>query len=342
MLSFFKNMFSRKSSKSSNLDSNFVAPFFFRIFLNKYIYSKSVIVSRLNKYSLVSKISRDVNKVFFYLFFFIILFYNFVYVYWLDLDDELLFLGFSLILLIFVSSFFVVNIFLLKSLDNNIVSKFDRIKKDMKKIKSGGFSQKINVNASDEINDLVFFINNLLSKLESSIECEKEKSLIDPLTSCHNRRAMNANFEYIKNKIIRDKTNMDLLLLDLDHFKKVNDRYGHNVGDKVLIEFVKIVKESLRIHDFVYRVGGEEFLIIFPNINRETSLKILDRIKKNIEQKIQKSIKELDMKITFSGGLISSNNYDLREEDVLNNMIKDADELLYKAKNKGRNRIISI
>lgn len=140
--------------------------------------------------------------------------------------------------------------------------------------------------------------------------------------------------------MIRDKRTMSIVVLDLDHFKKVNDKYGHKVGDQVLIEFVKIVQECVRNHDFVYRIGGEEFVVIFTKITKQKTAKILTRLKKNISYKLKKAVPILEESVTVSGGFVSSTNYDLNKKNVLSNMVDDADKLLYEAKKTGRDKIL--
>jgi len=115
-------------------------------------------------------------------------------------------------------------------------------------------------------------------------------------------------------------------MLDIDFFKKINDTYGHQVGDEILKYFANTIKNSIRKSDYLVRYGGEEFLLFLPNIVKEEAKLILYKIKKNL-----KPYKGINF--TFSAGIAS-------EGDKLAEMIKIADEKLYQAKRDGRNKIV--
>ena len=207
-------------------------------------------------------------------------------------------------------------------------------------------SDMVELISANEENALEFIQLNqgmahMMQKFNTLIRQEKKQSCIDPLTSCYNRRAMTINFDYIVKKSVREDKTFALAILDLDRFKRVNDTYGHNVGDKVLIEFSKIIKENIRKCDFLYRIGGEEFLIIFTDIDDEKIKYIFSRLSKNVPYRLKKAINEIDMEITMSGGVVFSKEYDINKDPkiLLDSMLKSADELLYKAKSDGRNRV---
>ena len=120
-----------------------------------------------------------------------------------------------------------------------------------------------------------------------------------------------------------------LAFIDLDHFKRVNDKYGHQKGDWVLIEMVKIFNDGFRDSDFIARIGGEEFAIILPQINIADASSVLERIRENVE-------KHFDINITISVGLIEFSS-ELTECDIY----KACDDLLYQAKRSGRNKIVT-
>jgi diguanylate cyclase (GGDEF)-like protein len=158
----------------------------------------------------------------------------------------------------------------------------------------------------------------------------KNISLMDDLTNTYNRR-------YIMNyssKILSRKRDLSLVLFDLDFFKKINDTYGHDTGDKVLKELSNVVKENLRNGDKLARIGGEEFLILF-NLNQEKSERAAERVRLLIESYIFRTI-ECNIRVTASFGVSST-------ETTKNHNLKDiydsADKLLYKAKESGRNKV---
>ncbi len=166
----------------------------------------------------------------------------------------------------------------------------------------------------------------------------------DKLTSMIARN----EFEFeINNVLLSKPKQISILMLDIDHFKKINDTYGHKVGDKILSDFSKIILKNIRstnraknIRDIPLRWGGEEFVIILCNTNLENSLKIAERIKKNVEKNnfiINKKI----IKITTSIGVINSKQLLKKKysKKYILNLISLADQQLYFAKNSGRNKI---
>lgn len=154
----------------------------------------------------------------------------------------------------------------------------------------------------------------------------------DTLTQLHNRLASN---EYLHQEFLRMKrthTPFSVALLDIDHFKNVNDTYGHDVGDTVLIHVAKILKNVARTTDFVARFGGEEFLLILPETLQEGAYSIAEKIRIAIENSDSSTVKN----ITLSIGVATASIEDANEDYV----VKIADKALYQAKNEGRNRVI--
>jgi diguanylate cyclase (GGDEF)-like protein len=122
-------------------------------------------------------------------------------------------------------------------------------------------------------------------------------------------------------------------IVDIDHFKKINDTLGHLTGDDVLKEIATIIKSTVRSNDLVFRFGGEEFIILFPETNLENANIVMQRIRTVIESH---SFMGVPWKVTASGGFTT-----LSDADSPDSMLKRSDELLYKAKADGRNRIYS-
>ncbi|MCL1471752.1 diguanylate cyclase [Argonema antarcticum] len=156
----------------------------------------------------------------------------------------------------------------------------------------------------------------------------------DPLTGVWNRRYLLTLCEQEINRAYRYKRLFSLLMLDLDHFKQINDIYGHAVGDEVLIAMTKVVQYCLREVDFWGRFGGEEFVVILPETNLDAAVDVAERIRQNLE-KTAISVEGEQVKITVSIG-VSSYQLDDQKIDVV---LQRADKALYEAKNQGRNRI---
>ncbi len=158
----------------------------------------------------------------------------------------------------------------------------------------------------------------------------KRLSITDNLTQAYTRTKYE---EVIKREIERTKrynTTLSVAIFDIDHFKKVNDTYGHNAGDYVLKEMASIVNKSLRATDYLVRWGGEEFLILAPDTDLTGTKVMAERIRKAIENH---TFNEAG-KVTASFGVAQ-----IKEEDTEATFVKKADDALYKAKEKGRNRV---
>ena len=162
----------------------------------------------------------------------------------------------------------------------------------------------------------------------------KNQATRDPLTSLYNRRY----FEDEVNKQILEakaqKQPYTVLMLDADHFKNVNDTYGHKTGDKVLIELATTAERALRDNDIVARYGGEEFVVFLPGIHAEQGRIVADRLRQSISKQVVYSDAKQPVTFTVSIGVSSSDI-----SDNVDTLIKTADEALYKAKQNGRNRV---
>ncbi|MDA3855253.1 MAG: sensor domain-containing diguanylate cyclase [Candidatus Woesearchaeota archaeon] len=303
---------------------------------NYYKYSSRV----FKRSTLKSKIKKDLVWGFFlssFLGFFVFVSHSFIIEarsIW-EIFIESLIYFFNLIIILIVFDFYLYN-----SINKNLFVRFKNIQEEMKEIMKGNLSKRISNEGEDELDEMIYFTNDLLDKLEQHIENEKKYSLIDPLTNCYNRRALTINSESVLSYSDREKKNFTIAVMDLDNFKTVNDTHGHKVGDDVLVTFSKVIKGILRKHDSVYRIGGEEFMILLSDINVAASKKILERLRKDIPYQIKKQVAEISCNVTFSCGFVNSRKYNLKNEETINKMIEDADVLSYKAKKSGKDKIV--
>ena len=163
---------------------------------------------------------------------------------------------------------------------------------------------------------------------------EKKKliteSLTDPLTGILNRRAILEELSQRMNHHLYDFEHLSILMLDIDFFKKINDNYGHIVGDKVLIKVSEIISQLIRGFDTVGRYGGEEFLVILPNTNSENAYKAAERIRKKIEETEFDDIEHLTVSIGFTS----------YADESIESLINKTDQNLYEAKRTGRNKVV--
>lgn len=159
-----------------------------------------------------------------------------------------------------------------------------------------------------------------------------QSAFIDSLTGVKNRSAFDANFSRDIEFNRRKRSNLSLLVLDVDFFKKINDHYGHAAGDQVLKEIADAVEQTIRSSDALYRYGGEEFVVVLNDTNIAGAKLLAKRIRQNVEQLRIKSLK--DLRITLSVGVSA-----MREDDTPQSLFERADIALYQAKQNGRNQV---
>lgn len=153
----------------------------------------------------------------------------------------------------------------------------------------------------------------------------------DELTKILNRRMVYSRLEEEISRANRFQTPLSILLMDIDHFKRVNDQYGHLRGDDVLVKVAATISTEARNYDIVGRYGGEEFLVVLPNTEQEEALIVAQRIRK----RISRLEFENDLRVTISGGLKTYQGGSATE------FLNQTDELLYKAKEQGRDQIVN-
>ena len=177
-------------------------------------------------------------------------------------------------------------------------------------------------------------LNKQIEELERELQITKEEYLYDFLTSVLNRRAYEVEAKKTEKKFFIFETNFAIVFFDIDHFKKINDKYGHACGDEILKSFAKILKELTRKEDIVARYGGEEFVALINFRDKIELIRYIKRVK-NAFLNSTFIYKEHKINITFSAGVTFRNNYN----SIVDAQTK-ADELLYEAKNRGRDKVI--
>lgn len=182
------------------------------------------------------------------------------------------------------------------------------------------------------------FLQGLSLSLRNAITYNQLQKLAanDPLTNLYNRRFGMVRLTEEYSRAVRSNLPIGIIMFDIDHFKVVNDTYGHTVGDKALVNVSNIARMAIREGDFLIRYGGEEFLVILPGASKEDTNYVAERLRHMIEDS---SIKygELQIKITISAGYSSFPENDVTDE---NNLVTIADKALYNAKESGRNKVI--
>ena len=158
----------------------------------------------------------------------------------------------------------------------------------------------------------------------------------DPLTGIANRRAFLEHAEHIFKSCQRYQTEMTLMMLDLDFFKSINDKYGHQCGDQALIHFAETVKVELRESDLFGRLGGEEFCVLLQQASRPEAMLVAERIRAHIQSMPLSTAAGEEFSLTVSIGIATYRP----EDDRLGRLLERSDKALYQAKSHGRNQVI--
>ena len=157
----------------------------------------------------------------------------------------------------------------------------------------------------------------------------------DQLTGLFNRSQLQSSMSEEKARADRSRKTFSILMLDLDHFKQINDNFGHQVGDKVLQHFAKILRSSIRQNDTAIRFGGEEFLVILPLTTTKTAIELANRICSTIAKSTVKNNDDQNIHYTVSIGVATYPDDGRKPSDLLSYV----DKALYKAKKTGRNKV---
>jgi diguanylate cyclase (GGDEF)-like protein len=175
------------------------------------------------------------------------------------------------------------------------------------------------------------------ARLEAQIERSRAASFQadaqrDQLTGLGNRRHLDHRLPMLLEVAREQKLPLTVALVDLDHFKQINDRFGHAVGDKVLVEMAHKLRENTRTSDVLARIGGEEFLVVFADMSPEQAFEVCDRLRLRVEEHHWHTLAE-GLSVTLSVGLSHAPPYELAT------LFEEADKAMYRAKQGGRNRV---
>ncbi|MEM8935711.1 MAG: PleD family two-component system response regulator [Pseudomonadota bacterium] len=177
-----------------------------------------------------------------------------------------------------------------------------------------------------------------VDQLRSSFQASLEMAVTDQLTGLYNRRYLASHLSAMFDRAHWTGRPMSVMILDIDHFKRINDNFGHDSGDEVIQQFAHRISNSIRGMDLACRYGGEEFVIAMPDTDLSFANVVAERLRKEVAGapfKIRGGQKDLE--VTTSIGIASTENGS--EEDNAQKLIKRADEALYEAKSNGRNRV---
>jgi diguanylate cyclase (GGDEF)-like protein len=227
---------------------------------------------------------------------------------------------------------FAIGVVVYVGLQGHVAQRMRSLVQVFTKAQEGDFSARYDEGA-DQMPDAVTVIGRAYNKMRAHLEAIV---LTDPLSGCFNRRGLNQLAEREVSRAIRAKKNIAVLAIDVDHFKHVNDEFGHLTGDEVIREVGALLRETAREIDVVARIGGEEFTILAPDSNDEGALILAERVMQAFRGHQFRSLPP-DRRITTSVGVAAA---PARDDEVAKTLLARADEALYVAKRNGRDRAV--
>ena len=174
----------------------------------------------------------------------------------------------------------------------------------------------------------------LVVKLDEAQRTLKRQATTDELTGLRNRRRTMSRLDEEFQRACRLQDPLCLIIIDIDHFKRVNDSYGHLFGDVVLKHVAARMQDTVRKYDIIGRIGGEEFLIITPGTSIEDAVTLAERLREEVGR-VPVTDRDVNVDVTVSAGIASL----IEGEDSIETLLRRADTALYKAKREGRNRV---
>jgi len=215
----------------------------------------------------------------------------------------------------------------------DLVDKTDEDKRSVTLIGYDGQPKAYNISLSHidykNSSSCLMTLTDITKRNIQKIDAEK-KAYYDSLTGIYNRAKFDELFDYEINRVKRYGNDASVVILDIDHFKKFNDRYGHLIGDEVLILLSKVISENIRKTDIFARWGGEEFVLLLQETKPEDAQKIVEKLRSLISNTHHKSAGE----VTASFGITGITSF-----DTIESALKRCDIALYRAKENGRNRV---
>lgn len=192
----------------------------------------------------------------------------------------------------------------------------------------------------DDLNLMLRIVDHAAIAIERTSLYQKmqELSITDDLTKLFNTRYLNRTLEIEISRAVRHRTSLSLIFMDVDHFKTINDNYGHLVGSKLLVEMGQLLIKRLRTVDIVARYGGDEFVIVLPQTPPDSAIQIAERIRKSIERNLFLKKEGYSLNLTASFGVASYPESAKSKEELLNL----ADEAMYRVKYHTRNGVYAI
>jgi two-component system cell cycle response regulator len=175
-------------------------------------------------------------------------------------------------------------------------------------------------------------------RLRDNVQLSLELAVTDTLTGLHNRRYFETHAAAALEHALQRNRPLSLLILDIDHFKAINDSWGHTAGDEVLREFAHRIRKNLRGVDLPCRIGGEEFVVVMPDTDMGVAAAVAERVRRKIEREyftVENGARAINVTVSIGAASLSP------ADDSLPALLKRADQALYRAKRDGRNRVVA-
>ena len=269
--------------------------------------------------------------------------YFFVYRDFTDLTAKALLGGLKNVLLFYAPPMFIILSLLLVIL-SRIYLRIERTLKVIELVKSKRF-EEIKKEGAEKIRDeidrirlavieMAEEIKSYVDTLSKEIDLYTNKAYTDSLTEVFNRRAFEEFGRKFIEKMMSIGKPVSVLMIDIDNFKEVNDKFGHQVGDMVLSGIAKTIKEALRDSDMVFRYGGEEFVVILPGTGLKGAVKAAENVRRRVEM-TKFMINDREVSLTVSIGVA-----EVKKGEGVDRLIDRADRNLYEAKRRGKNRVV--
>ncbi len=222
---------------------------------------------------------------------------------------------------------------LLTRVQTNLQERLGRLVTMFERGEEGDFTDAYDV-AADARPDAITSVGRAYNRMRTQLA---GIVLTDPLSGCYNRRGFEQQYRRELARAARAHTDLALIALDLDHFKQVNDTFGHLVGDQVIAEAGELLRANARAEDVVARTGGEEFIVLAPNTNAEGAQQLAARITESFRRRTFGEPRA-KVSVTVSAGIVADR---VRDDGVAEALRARADEALYAAKRSGRNRVVT-
>ncbi|MFP4302776.1 MAG: diguanylate cyclase [Spirochaetaceae bacterium] len=238
-----------------------------------------------------------------------------------------------LAVVVVTAAFGVISLVAAYYFSRHFIVNIEKLNRYMYAVESGDYRIQHCVSGWDEFRELNGRLNTMVHHLSQSIETLETRSNTDALCGIANRRYITEQLREQCEHAAENSSVVSVVLMDLDHFKIINDTYGHAVGDEVLRRVARIMRDAFPRESVVGRFGGEEFMVILPERECRTALDIADRFRASLETQ---AWREPGLEITVSGGVA-----EWSRRDTPDTLTHRADRALYRAKSQGRNRILT-